>query len=87
MARGEGPIDAAFNAIDRIVKMDTKLENWTMQAVTEGEDALGEAICKIKCGDHIVTGRGLSPDILESSIRAYINAINKAIAMEEKAAG
>lgn len=87
VARGEGPIDAAFNAIDRIVKMDTKLENWTMQAVTEGEDALGEAICKIKCGDHIVTGRGLSPDILESSIRAYINAINKAIAMEEKAAG
>lgn len=57
VARGEGPIDAAFNAIDRIVKMDTKLENWTMQAVTEGEDALGEAICKIKCGDHIVTGR------------------------------
>ena len=85
VARGEGPIDAAFNAIDRIVKMDTKLENWTMQAVTEGEDALGEAICKISCNGHTVTGRGLSPDILESSIRAYVNAINKAIAMEEKA--
>ena len=51
----------------------------------KGEDALGEAICKISCNGHTVTGRGLSPDILESSIRAYVNAINKAIAMEEKA--
>lgn len=82
VARGEGPIDAAFKAIDRIVKMDSKLENWTMQAVTEGEDALGEAFCKLECNGHTVTGRGLSPDILESSIKAYINAINKAITLQ-----
>ncbi|MEM1483847.1 2-isopropylmalate synthase [Oscillospiraceae bacterium PP1C4] len=82
VARGEGPIDAAFKAIDRIVKMDSKLENWAMQAVTEGEDALGEAISKITCNGHLVTGRGLSPDILEASIKSYINAINKAIAVE-----
>lgn len=81
VARGEGPIDAAFKAIDRIVKMDSKLENWTIQAVTEGEDALGEAISKIVCNGHLVTGRGLSPDILEASIKSYINAINKAIAL------
>jgi len=81
VARGEGPIDAAFKAIDRIVKRQTKLENWTIQAVTEGEDALGEAISKITCEGNLVTGRGLSPDILEASIRSYINAINKAIAL------
>ena len=80
VARGEGPIDAAFKAIDRIVKMQNTLENWTIQAVTEGEDALGEAISKITCNGHQVTGRGLSPDILEASIRSYINAINKALA-------
>ncbi len=82
VARGEGPIDAAFKAIDRIVKMDNKLQNWTIQAVTEGEDALGEAVSKITCNGRPVTGRGLSPDILEASMRSYINAINKAIMLE-----
>ena len=84
VSRGEGPIDAAFNAIDRIVKMDSCLENWSMQAVTEGEDALGEAVSKIVCNGHRITGRGLSTDILEASIRSYLNAINKAIAIEER---
>lgn len=86
VARGEGPIDAAFKAIDRIVKMESKLENWTMQAVTEGEDALGEAISKITCNGSLVTGRGLSPDILEASIKSYINAINKALTAGKKEA-
>lgn len=85
VARGEGPIDAAFKAIDRIVKLDSTLNNWSMQAITEGEDALGEAISKITCNGHPVTGRGLSPDILEASIKSYINAINKVIALEHKA--
>ena len=84
VSRGEGPIDAAFNAIDRIVKMDSHLENWSMQAVTEGEDALGEAVSKITCNGHRITGRGLSTDILEASIRSYLNAINKAIAIERR---
>ena len=87
VARGEGPIDAAFKAIDRIVSVDSKLENWSMQAVTEGEDALGEAICKITSNGRMVTGRGLSPDILEASIKSYINALNKAIAFESTEVG
>lgn len=85
VARGEGPIDAAFKAIDRIVKMKSQLENWTIQAVTEGEDALGEAISKIKCNGHLVTGRGLSTDILEASIKSYLSAINKAIVASREA--
>jgi len=85
VARGEGPIDAAFKAIDQIVGCHSKLENWTINAVTEGEDALGEAISKISCNGNLVTGRGLSPDILEASIKSYLNAINKAINAAPKA--
>lgn len=83
VARGEGPIDAAFKAIDRIVKVTSTLENWTIQAVTEGEDALGEAVSKIICNGRLVTGRGLSTDILEASIKSYLNAINKALALNQ----
>ena len=83
--RGEGPIDAAFKAIDKIVNCHSQLENWTINAVTEGEDALGEAISKININGNLITGRGLSPDILEASIRSYINAINKAISITPKA--
>lgn len=81
VARGEGPIDAAFKAIDRIVEVTGTLKNWTIQAVTEGEDALGEAVSKIICNGKLVTGRGLSTDILEASIKSYLNAINKALAL------
>lgn len=80
VARGEGPIDAAFKAIDRIVKQDYRLKNYGIQAVTEGVDALGEVVVKIEREGQTVTGRGLSPDIIEASIKAYLNAINKAIA-------
>ncbi|HAG57009.1 MAG TPA: hypothetical protein DCL14_03140, partial [Ruminococcaceae bacterium] len=50
-----------------------------MEKVTEGEDALGEVVVKILKEDETITGRGLSTDIIEASIKAYINAINKAI--------
>ncbi|MDD3192391.1 MAG: 2-isopropylmalate synthase [Oscillospiraceae bacterium] len=79
VARGEGPIDAAFKAIDRIVKQGFPLKNYSIQSVTEGEDALGEVVVKILKDDETITGRGLSTDIIEASIRAYVNAINKAI--------
>lgn len=79
VARGSGPIDAAFKAIDRIVKQSFPLQNYSIQSVTEGEDALGEVVVKIMKGDEAITGRGLSTDILEASIKAYLNAINKAL--------
>ncbi len=79
VARGEGPIDAAFKAIDHIIKHHHKLKNYGIQAVTEGVDALGEVVVKIENEGQTVTGRGLSPDIIEASIKAYLNAINKAL--------
>ncbi len=79
VARGDGPIDAAFQAIDGITQQRFLLKNYSINAVTEGEDALGEVVVKIEKDNRVLTGRGLSTDIIEASIKAYLNAINKAI--------
>lgn len=77
-APGEGPIDAAFNTINRIAKADdVHLESYTLKAVTEGADALGEVKVKISSGRGAFTGRGVSADVIKASIKAYVNAINK----------
>ena len=84
VSRGDGPIDASFKAIEKIVGMNLKMEDYQLQAVTEGEDALGDALVKISNGNgKIFAGRGLSTDVIEASIHAYINAVNKLI-YEEK---
>lgn len=79
VATGDGPVDACFKAIDKIVKKDVHLENYTIQSVTEGMDALGEVVVQIKSGQNLITGRGLSTDIIEASVKAYLNAINKVL--------
>ena len=79
VSMGQGPIDAAFKAIDRITKLGVKLEAYTINAVTEGEDALGEVVVKLHKDGETYTGRGLSTDIFESSIKAYLNGINKIV--------
>ncbi|NLZ25346.1 MAG: 2-isopropylmalate synthase [Clostridiales bacterium] len=81
VAIGDGPVDAAFKAIDKIVKVvPHSLDDYYIQSVTEGNDALGEVVVKIKTADGVVTGRGLSTDIIEASILAYINGLNKLLA-------
>lgn len=82
---GDGPINAVFNAIDRIVDRDYTLHDYSIRSITEGEDALGEAVVKLGHGDEIVTGRGLSTDIIEASIKAYLSGINK-LAIKNKGA-
>jgi 2-isopropylmalate synthase len=77
-ACGDGPVDAACNAIDRITGLPGHLAEFKLDAVTGGKDALGEVTLKVEVGNLKVTGRGLSTDIIEASVRAYINAINKA---------
>ncbi len=79
VAIGSGPIDASFKAVDKITGLDVTLENFSLNAVTDGEDAMGEAVVKLRCGSALVTGCGLSTDVIESSIRAYINGINKIV--------
>ena len=79
-APGEGPIDAAFNAVNRIAGVtDAQLVSYNITAITEGTDALGEAKVKLKSGDTTYTGRGVSTDVIKASIKAYLNAVNKLV--------
>lgn len=78
VAIGSGPLDASFKAINRMLDMDVKLESFSLHAVTDGEDAIGEAVVKVSTPNgQVYTGTGLSTDVIESSIRAYVNGINK----------
>ncbi|MDR1805614.1 MAG: 2-isopropylmalate synthase [Clostridium sp.] len=78
VSMGDGPVDAAYNAVDKLVgSSDSELESYSIHSSSDGKDALGEVVVKLRRGEQIVTGRGLSTDIIESSILAYVNAINK----------
>jgi 2-isopropylmalate synthase len=78
VAKGDGPIDAAFRAINKIVGVPLHLEDYKLESVTEGEDAQGDALVVISSEDGgRYPGRGLSTDVVEASIKAYINAVNK----------
>ncbi len=81
---GDGPIDAAYNAIDKIMKLPPHtLDNYSIRSTSEGKDTLGEVMVKISCGGETYNGRGLSTDIIESSILAYIHAANKFVSIGE----
>ena len=76
---GDGPVNACYKAIASAVKVKAKLLDYSIQSVTEGDDALGEVRVKISANGDNFMGRGASTDIIEASAKAYINAINKAI--------
>ena len=80
---GDGPIDSSFKSIESVVGKHYELDDFRIQAVTEGREAMGESIVKLIADGKVYSGRGISTDIVESSIRAYINALNK-IAYEEQ---
>ena len=79
---GNGPVDAAFLAIESVVGRHFELDDFELGAVTEGKEALGQAIVKLRLNGAIYSGRGVSTDIIGASIRAYVNAINKAVYSE-----
>jgi len=74
---GDGPVDACYKAIDKVIKAGGKLLDYQIRSVTGGKDALGEVSVKIGSKGAVVFGRGASTDIIEASIKAYINAVNK----------
>ncbi|SHI99191.1 2-isopropylmalate synthase [Propionispora hippei] len=78
---GDGPVDAMFKAIEAAVGFKVSLQDYTIKAVTSGEDALGEAIVWVECDDRSFSGRGLSTDVIEASAKAYVGAINKMLAV------
>lgn len=80
---GDGPIDAAFLSIEQIAGHHFELDDFQIQAVTEGREAMGETVVKLRSNGKLYSGRGISTDILGASIRAYINALNKIVYEEE----
>ncbi|WP_020185412.1 2-isopropylmalate synthase [Methylopila sp. 73B] len=76
-AVGNGPVDAIFNAIQRVVPHEAQLALYQVHAVTEGTDAQAEVSVRLEEGDKTVTGRGADPDTLVASARAYVAALNK----------
>ncbi len=79
---GDGPIDAAFVTIEQIVGRHFELDDFQIQSVTEGREAFGSAVVKLRSNGKLYSGKGISSDIIGASISAYINALNK-ICFEE----
>jgi 2-isopropylmalate synthase len=83
---GDGPVDAALKAIDRLTKTRGRLIDYSLRAVSQGKDALGEVTLKVDFGDkELVTGKGASTDVIEASARAYLNAVNRHLLSNGKA--
>ena len=79
VSTGDGPIDSAFRAIEQCIGHHYELDDFQVQAVTEGKEALGTAVVKLRNNGKLYAGNGISTDIVAASIRAYINALNKIV--------
>ena len=79
IAIGDGPIDAAFVAIEQIIGHRYELDDFQIQSVTEGKEAVGNALVKLRYDGKLYSGNGISTDIIGASIRAYISAVNKIV--------
>jgi len=79
IALGDGPVDAAFLALENILGCHYELDDFQIRSVTEGREAMGEAVVKLRSNGKLYSGRGTSTDIVGSSIQAYISAVNKIV--------
>jgi len=82
-AYGDGPVDAAYEAIREATGLSPKLVDYSIRAVTSGKEALGEAMVKITEDGRTFIGRGISTDIIEASAKAYVDAINRMVAKKD----
>ncbi len=81
---GDGSIDAAFQAIEKIIGRHYELDDFQLQAVTEGREAMGQTIVKLRSGAKVYSGIGISTDIVGAGIQAYLSALNKIIYEEDE---
>ena len=82
-ALGTGPVDAIYEAINRIVRVPNSLIEYTVKSVTEGIDAIGEVLIRIESDGVTYTGRGAGTDIIVASAKAYMNALNRLLAAKK----
>lgn len=85
ISTGDGAIDAAFNSIERATGRHFELDDFQIQSVTEGREAMGETLIRLRSDGKLYSGKGISTDIVGAGIMAYINALNKIIYEEEEA--
>jgi 2-isopropylmalate synthase len=83
VSTGDGPIDASFHAIEQIIGHHYELDDFQVQAVTKGREAVGSSLIRLRADGKLYSGTGLSTDIIGACIRAYVNALNK-IVYEDK---
>jgi 2-isopropylmalate synthase len=76
-------VDAVYKAINRIVGIPNRLTEFTVKSITEGIDAIGEVLIRIESEDVTYTGRGAATDIIVASAKAYMNALNRLLAVRE----
>ncbi len=76
---GDGPVDAAFKAIEQIIGHHYELDDFQIQSVTEGKEAMASALVKLRSNGKLYSGNGISTDIVGAGIRAFINAVNKIV--------
>jgi len=87
-AAGDGPVDSVYQAINQVVGpalSGLRLSDFTIHAVTPGEDALGRVTVRVKRGAEEVTGQGADTDIIVASAKAYVSAVNRLLAMQAPA--
>ena len=85
ISRGDGVIDAAFMALEQAVGRHFELDDFQIQAITEGREAMGETVVRLRSQGKVYSGRGVSTDIVGASIMAYLSALNKIVYEEEEA--
>ncbi len=76
-ATGDGPIDAVFRAMERIIGIELKLSDFQVRSISSGKDAQGEVTVEARYGDEVYRGRGISTDIIEAAARAYLSVLNR----------
>ncbi|MFC1987770.1 2-isopropylmalate synthase [Chloroflexota bacterium] len=84
-ALGTGPVDAVYKAINRIVGVSNVLTEFSVNSVTEGIDAIGEVLIRIESEGITYTGRGADTDVIVASAKAYMNALNRLLAVKRAA--
>lgn len=74
---GDGPVDACYKAAEKVVGLKPRLVRYNLSAITSGKDAMGEVTVRLSIKSREVSGRGASTDVIEASLKAYLNALNK----------
>jgi 2-isopropylmalate synthase len=85
VSQGGGPVDAAFRAIEKVVNSGANLQLYSVSNITSGTDSQGEVTVRLEKGGRIVNGQGADTDIVIASAKAYVNALNKVLAPEQRA--